>query len=105
MIKDGTGQRKMEQGTNEDTGVGYCGLHVTIQLNSVWLLCLWTTTDFQFVILLCCFVHVSYKYIRRGGTQHFNLLNPAGDLLYTQLLFSFNVQFICMIPKFLALQT
>lgn len=42
MIKDGTGQRKMEQGTNEDTGVGYCGLHVTIQLDSVWLLCLWT---------------------------------------------------------------
>lgn len=50
MIKDGTGHRKMEHRTNEDTGVGYCGLHVTIALNSVCLL------GFSF----CCFAHVSY---------------------------------------------
>lgn len=56
MIKDGTGQRKMEHGTNEDTRVGYRGLHVTVALSSVCLLCFLS----YFVVSLCCFARVSY---------------------------------------------
>lgn len=52
MIKDGTGQRKMEQRTNEDTWVGYFSLHVALMPNSVWFLDFPAFSICRFILLL-----------------------------------------------------
>lgn len=54
MIKDRAGQRKIEQGTNEEMGglLYFTHYHQAEQ-------CL-SNMDFQLFILFYCFVHISY---------------------------------------------
>lgn len=55
MIKDGTGQRKIEQGTNEDTG-GLLWVTCYHQ-GEQWLFVVLLNLEFQlFILLLCSYV-------------------------------------------------
>lgn len=58
MIKDEKGQRKIEQGTNEDMG-GLLYLTCYHQADQCLFVVL-VNMDFLLIVLFCCFVYMSY---------------------------------------------
>lgn len=74
MIKDETGQRNKEEGTNEDREglLRFTRYRQAEQRLFVILM----SVDFQLVFLFCCFVHISYhSFFRDFGFESFCISN------------------------------